>query len=93
MNEQIRRRVTDSDDEWQARQEAQESMLHVRWWSVLAIFLAIYGFFFMAIYNLNTRTTVVETSVMYTNKSIDEIKVLAKENNALLQNHMGKDVR
>jgi hypothetical protein len=30
---------------------------------------------------------------MYTNKSIDEIKVLAKENNALLQNHMGKDVR
>jgi hypothetical protein len=60
-----------------------ESLLRVKWWGVLLVFFGIYAYFFLAIYNINTRVTILETESKYVSDSVKELKSIAKENNVL----------
>lgn len=74
-------------------EERRESHLTVKWWWVLGTFILIFGFFFTAILNHENRITKQETSTAYIVKSIDELKVVAKENNDLIRRSLTKDSR
>lgn len=78
------RRVDDNDDKDFTQSRAEpESTLKIKWWGVIVIILGVYAYFFTAIYNLNTRVTILETDSKYIKDTILELKCITKENNAL----------
>ncbi len=78
-----RHRVDDNDGDFTTSRSEPESTLKVKWWGVILMVLGVYAYFFTAIYNLNTRVTVVEVDSKYTKENIIELKVIAKENNTI----------
>lgn len=64
------------------------SIFKVELWQVILVFLAVIGFVVVQIIGHESRITKVETSSAYIIKSLDDLKVTAKENNSLIRQHM-----
>jgi hypothetical protein len=73
------------------QEEKSESTLRINWWSLIIVFIMICGFFFMAILNHEGRLTKAEANTTYIVKSLDELKVTAKDNNDLIRRHIERD--
>jgi len=78
-------RVGDDNGDYTPSRSEPESTLKVKWWGVILMVLGVYAYFFTAIYNLNTRVTVVEVDSKYTKENIIELKVITKDNNAIVR--------
>lgn len=93
-------RAGDNGGDFTISRSEPESTLKVKWWGVILMALGVYAYFFTAIYNLNTRVTVVEVDSKYTKENIIELKSIAKDNNTiaresntLIKQHVEKDRR
>jgi len=78
MTENINQETVECESGYKQR---GESMLNVQWWQVLLIFIAVIGFTFSWLLGHETRLTKVESSTEYMIKSLDELKVTAKDTN------------
>lgn len=76
-------RSTDDNGDFTVSRSEPESTLKVKWWGVILMVLGVYAYFFTAIYNLNTRVTIVEVDSKYNKDNIIELKAIAKDNNAV----------
>ncbi len=56
-----------------------ESTITVKWWGVLLVFVAVFGFFFAQGISQDRRITTLETQFGYITKSIDEVHDLTKQ--------------
>ena len=61
------------------RRTMTESNLTVKWWCILLVFLGIFGFFFAANMNHESRLTRVETKYEAVAENMTEIKQDVKE--------------
>lgn len=76
-------RSTDDNGDFTVSRSEPESTLKVKWWGVILMVLGAYAYFFTAIYNLNTRVTIVEVDSKYNKDNIIELKAIAEDNNAI----------
>lgn len=92
--EPIKHRAGDVGEEWMARQQSSlGTMVKVQWWQVMLIFIAVIGALSSILLSHAERITRVETMSTNIEKSLGELKMISQDTNALLHNHIEKDVK
>ena len=56
-----------------------ESTITVKWWAVLTVIIAVFGFFFISMLNHEGRLTKVETQFSYITDALTDLKGVTKE--------------